>query len=211
MLVGVPREIKPQERRVGLTPGAVRELVHHGHAVLVETGAGAGIGEADGAYLAAGAGIASRDEVFARAGLVVKVKEPQAEECARLRSGQVIFTYLHLAADRAQAEALMRSGAVAIGYETVTDAQGRLPLLAPMSVEALIAHIEARQFVNYGLDKVRFLAPVRAGKRVRNRVKVVAVDDKGQGRWLLTTENTVEIEGEDKPALIATALAMLMN
>jgi len=133
MLVGVPREIKPQERRVGLTPGAARELVHHGHAVVVETGAGAGIGESDGAYLAAGASIASRDDVFARAALIVKVKEPQAEECARLRPGQVIFTYLHLAADRAQAEALMRSGAVAIGYETVTDAQGRLPLLAPMS------------------------------------------------------------------------------
>ena len=111
--------------------------------------------------------------------------------------------WIHVDVERAKRESPFKAP-IAHGYLT-------LALLAPMSVEALIAHIEARQFVNYGLDKVRFLAPVRAGKRVRNRVKVVAVDDKGQGRWLLTTENTVEIEGEDKPALIATALAMLMN
>jgi len=134
MLVGAPKEIKVQESRVGLTPGSVRELVHHGHRVLVETGAGAGIGEGDDAYRTAGAEIAATAaEVFERAELIVKVKEPQAEEIALLRPGQVLFTYLHLAADRAQAEGLMASGAVCIAYETVTDERGGLPLLSPMS------------------------------------------------------------------------------
>jgi len=134
MLVGVPREIKVQEHRVGLTPGSVRELTHHGHRVLVETGAGLGIGHGDDAYRAAGAEIAAgAAEVFAQAELVVKVKEPQSAEIAMLRPGQVLFTYLHLAADPAQARGLMASGAVAIAYETVTDPQGGLPLLSPMS------------------------------------------------------------------------------
>jgi alanine dehydrogenase len=134
MLVGAPKEIKVQEHRVGLTPGSVRELVHHGHEVLVETGAGAGIGHGDQAYRAAGASIAAdAAEVFARAAMIVKVKEPQSQEIARLRPGQVLFTYLHLAADPAQAEGLMKSGAVAIAYETVTDDRGGLPLLSPMS------------------------------------------------------------------------------
>src|SRR5579871_2540266 len=134
MLVGAPKEIKVQESRVGLTPGSVRELVHHGHPVLVETGAGAGIGEGDDAYRTAGAEIAATAaEVFERAELIVKVKEPQAEEIALLRPGQVLFTYLHLAADRAQAGGLMASGAVCIAYETVTDERGGLPLLSPMS------------------------------------------------------------------------------
>src|ERR1700694_2166056 len=113
MLVGAPKEIKVQESRVGLTPGSVRELVHHGHRVLVETGAGLGIGHGDDAYRAAGADIAAdAAEVFGQAEMIVKVKEPQAAEVARLRPGQVLFTYLHLAADRAQAEGLMASGAV---------------------------------------------------------------------------------------------------
>jgi alanine dehydrogenase len=134
MLVGAPKEIKVQEHRVGLTPGSVRELVHHGHEVIVESGAGAGIGHDDASYRAAGAVIAAdADEVFAQAAMIVKVKEPQSEEIARLRPGQVLFTYLHLAADRAQTEGLMKSGAVCIAYETVTDDRGGLPLLSPMS------------------------------------------------------------------------------
>jgi len=134
MLVGVPKEIKEHEYRVGLTPVSVRELTHRGHAVMVETGAGAAIGLTDGDYERAGATIAaSADAIFATSELVVKVKEPQADECARLREGQVIFTYLHLAADRPQAEALASRGVTAIAYETVTDDEGGLPLLAPMS------------------------------------------------------------------------------
>ncbi|MBM3598100.1 MAG: alanine dehydrogenase [Alphaproteobacteria bacterium] len=134
MLVGTPKEIKSNEYRVGLVPASVRELVHHGHKVVVETGAGAGIGVADSDYRAAGARIVTTAaEVFRRAELVVKVKEPQPVECAMLRPGQVLFTYLHLAADAAQAKALLKSGATCIAYETVTDARGGLPLLAPMS------------------------------------------------------------------------------
>ena len=137
MLVGVPKEIKIQEFRVGLTPASVRELVHHGHQVLVQTGAGDGIGCADAAYVAAGAAIAAdAAEVFAKAEMIVKVKEPQTSELAMLREDQVLFTYLHLAPDPAQAKGLIESGAIAIAYETVTDAQGKLPLLAPMSAIA---------------------------------------------------------------------------
>jgi alanine dehydrogenase len=134
MLIGVPKEIKTHEYRVGLVPGSVRELVHHGHSVLVETNAGAGIGFDDAAYQKAGAKVArSAAEVFAAAELVVKVKEPQPQEIAMLKAGQVLFTYLHLAADKTQTEGLMRSNAICIAYETVTDAKGGLPLLAPMS------------------------------------------------------------------------------
>jgi alanine dehydrogenase len=134
MLVGVPREVKSFESRVGLVPGSVRELVHHGHKVVVETGAGAGIGFDDRAYEMAGAEILMRAaDVFAAAELIVKVKEPQPEEVRALREEQVLFTYLHLAADRNLTEALLQSGAVAIAYETVTDRNGGLPLLAPMS------------------------------------------------------------------------------
>ncbi len=134
MRIGVPREVKAHEYRVGLVPGSVRELVRHGHSVVVETGAGAGIGFADQAYRSAGADIAqTAAELFADAELVVKVKEPQPPEVALLRAGQVLFTYLHLAADRALTDGLVGSGAVCIAYETVTDAQGGLPLLAPMS------------------------------------------------------------------------------
>jgi alanine dehydrogenase len=132
MRIGVPREIKVHEYRVGLTPAAVAELTAAGHQVVVEHGAGAGIGFHDTDYAAAGAEVGSVEDAFA-ADLVVKVKEPQPAECRRLRDGQVLFTYLHLAADRPQAEALMASGVTAIAYETVTDTRGSLPLLTPMS------------------------------------------------------------------------------
>lgn len=147
MRVGVPKEIKVHEYRVGLVPASVRELVAHGHEVVVETGAGAAIGFPDAAYRAAGATIAAdAAEVFAQAGLIVKVKEPQPHEWARLREGQVLFTYLHLAPDPEQARGLMASGCTAIAYETVTDAQGGLPLLAPMSEVAgrMAVHVGAR-------------------------------------------------------------------
>jgi alanine dehydrogenase len=134
MLIGVPKEVKTHEYRVGLVPGSVRELVHHGHKVVVESGAGAAIGFDDRAYEAAGAGILSRAaDVFAVAELIVKVKEPQPDEVRALREDQLLFTYLHLAADPAQTDGLLRSGAIAIAYETVTDNRGGLPLLAPMS------------------------------------------------------------------------------
>lgn len=134
MRIGIPREIKVHEYRVAMVPAGVRELVAAGHEVLVESNAGAGIGATDLQYAAAGATIArSAAEVFAAAELIVKVKEPQPRECAMLRQGQVLFTYLHLAADPVQAEALMASGATAIAYETVTAGDGSLPLLTPMS------------------------------------------------------------------------------
>jgi alanine dehydrogenase len=134
MRVGVPKEIKSEENRVGLTPASVRELVHHGHEVVVETRAGDGIGFDDQAYRTAGATIlASAEEVFARAQLIVKVKEPQPVELKRLKPEHVLFTYLHLAPDPAQTEGLMKSGCTAIAYETVTGERGSLPLLAPMS------------------------------------------------------------------------------
>lgn len=134
MLVGVPKEIKTQEYRVGLVPSSVRELVHHGHQVIIETNAGAGVGFFNEDYERAGATIAAdAAEVFAKADMVVKVKEPQPNECAMLREGQVLFTYLHLAPDLKQTRGLVDSGAIAIAYETVTDRNGRLPLLAPMS------------------------------------------------------------------------------
>jgi alanine dehydrogenase len=134
MKIGCPKEIKPQEFRVGLTPHAAHEAVAHGHEVMVETGAGLGAGFSDADYAAAGARIVgTADEVFAQADLIVKVKEPQAVERARLREGQVLFTYLHLAPDPDQTHDLLKSGATCIAYETVTDRSGGLPLLAPMS------------------------------------------------------------------------------
>ncbi|WP_455372843.1 alanine dehydrogenase, partial [Limibacillus halophilus] len=134
MLVGVPKEIKNHEYRVGLTPSSVRELIHHGHKVLVETNAGSGIGFGDEAYRAVGAEIAgSAAEVFEKAEMIVKVKEPHPSEYKMLREGQLLFTYLHLAPDLPQTEGLMDSGCIAIAYETVTDHLGRLPLLSPMS------------------------------------------------------------------------------
>ncbi|HUX26800.1 MAG TPA: alanine dehydrogenase [Burkholderiales bacterium] len=144
MLIGVPREIKSQEYRVGLTPASVRELRAHGHQVIVEHDAGAGINTADSIYEAAGASIvADAEEIFARAEMIVKVKEPQAVERRRLRPGQILFTFLHLAPDPEQASDLLESGAVCIAYETVTGPGGGLPLLAPMSEVAGRMSIQA--------------------------------------------------------------------
>jgi alanine dehydrogenase len=150
MLVGVPTEIKNNEYRVGLTPASVHELVAQGHQVLVQQGAGSEIGLPDAQYVAAGASIvASAREVFAQAAMIVKVKEPQAGECAMLREDQILFTYLHLAPDPDQTAALVRSKAICIAYETVTGPGGGLPLLAPMSevagrmsIQAGAAHLE---------------------------------------------------------------------
>jgi alanine dehydrogenase len=134
MKIGCPKEIKPQEFRVGVTPNAAREAVAHGHTVLIETSAGTGAGFTDADYVAAGAKIVpTAEEVFAASDMIVKVKEPQAVERKRLREGQVLFTYLHLAPDMEQTRDLLASGVTGIAYETVTDDRGGLPLLAPMS------------------------------------------------------------------------------
>ncbi len=134
MLIGVPKEIKNHEYRVGLVPSSVNDLVHAGHEVIVQTGAGAGIGSSDDEYIAAGARIiGTAKEVFEKADMIVKVKEPQLVECEMLRPGQLLFTYLHLAPDPAQTSALIKSGATAIAYETVTAEDRSLPLLTPLS------------------------------------------------------------------------------
>lgn len=134
MIIGVPKEIKTHEYRVGLVPGSVKELIRSGHSVLIETNAGAGIGFSDAHYQDAGATVLNTaKEIFDGAEMIVKVKEPQLSECDMLREDQILFTYLHLAADKAQTEALIKSKSVAIAYETVTDDYGRLPLLTPMS------------------------------------------------------------------------------
>ncbi|MBA2651307.1 MAG: alanine dehydrogenase [Tatlockia sp.] len=144
MFVGVPKEIKPQENRVGLVPASVREIVRAGSSVLVEKGAGIGIGISDEHYLAAGAEIiSSADEIYERSELIVKVKEPQPIECRRLREGQTLFTYLHLAPDPQQTRLLKESGVTAISYETVTQNDGGLPLLTPMSQVAGRMSIQA--------------------------------------------------------------------
>jgi alanine dehydrogenase len=150
MRVGLPREIKNHEYRVGLTPASVRELTARGHEVLVQTGAGAAIGLSDTHYTAAGATLApDAPTVFAQADMIVKVKEPQPRECAMLRPGQILYTYLHLAPDPQQTRALIDSGAICIAYETITGPGGGLPLLAPMSevagrmaIQAGAAHLE---------------------------------------------------------------------
>jgi len=134
VLIGIPKEIKTHEYRVGLVPAGVRELVHHGHQVLVQSGAGMGIGIDDQAYKTAGAMVAGgAGEIYARAEMIIKVKEPQPDERKQLRQGQVLFTYLHLAPDPEQTRALLKSGCTAIAYETVTSPRGTLPLLSPMS------------------------------------------------------------------------------
>lgn len=144
MLIGVPKEIKNHEYRVGMVPASVREVIAHGHEVIVETNAGIGIGFTDEDYQAVGATIApTAEDVFAKADMIVKVKEPLAEERKRLREGQILFTYLHLAPDMPQTEDLVKSGAVCIAYETVTGAAGGLPLLAPMSEVAGRMSIQA--------------------------------------------------------------------
>ena len=144
MLIGVPKEIKNHEYRVGMTPASVRELIDSGHLVMVETLAGNGIGSSDKDYIAAGAEIVnSAAEIYARAEMIVKVKEPQASERAMLRPQQLLFTYLHLAPDAEQTHDLIASGATCIAYETITSAQGGLPLLAPMSEVAGRMSIQA--------------------------------------------------------------------
>ncbi|HEX7637403.1 MAG TPA: alanine dehydrogenase [Burkholderiaceae bacterium] len=150
MKIGVPKEIKNHEYRVGLTPASVREFVAHGHSVLVQAGAGAAIGLDDAQYRAAGASLAdSAEDVFRGADMIVKVKEPQPQECVMLRPGQLLYTYLHLAPDPEQTAALVKSGAVCVAYETITGPNGGLPLLAPMSevagrmaLQAGAAHLE---------------------------------------------------------------------
>jgi len=151
MLIGVPKEIKNHEYRVGLTPAGAHELTRHGHRVLVQRGAGTAIGLLDNDYTAAGASLCDgADEIFARADMIIKVKEPQPAECAMLRRGQILYTYLHLAPDPDQAAALVKSGAVCIAYETVTGPGGGLPLLAPMSevagrmsIQVAATHLES--------------------------------------------------------------------
>ncbi|WP_175883166.1 alanine dehydrogenase [Burkholderia sp. BCC0044] len=151
MLIGVPKEIKNHEYRVGLTPAGARELTRHGHRVLVQRGAGTAIGLLDDDYTAAGATLGDgAEEIFARADMIIKVKEPQPTECAMLRRGQILYTYLHLAPDPDQAAALVKSGAVCIAYETVTGPGGGLPLLAPMSevagrmsIQVAATHLES--------------------------------------------------------------------
>jgi alanine dehydrogenase len=134
MLIGVPKEIKNHEYRIGLTPAGVKELVANGHSVMVQQNGGAGIGISDDDYQTAGAEIvAEASEIFSRAEMIIKVKEPQPNECKMLREDQILFTYLHLAPDPTQTELLVSSGVTAVAYETVTDAKGGLPLLAPMS------------------------------------------------------------------------------
>lgn len=144
MRIGIPKEIKNHEYRVGLSPASVRECVKHGHEVVVETGAGLGIGAADDHYRAAGARIAdTAEEIFATAGMLIKVKEPQAGERAMLRDGQLLYTYLHLAPDPEQTRDLVAGGATCVAYETVTSPAGGLPLLAPMSKVAGRMSIQA--------------------------------------------------------------------
>lgn len=158
MLIGVPREIKSEEYRVGLTPESVRQLVGHGHRLLIEAGAGRGIGAGDDVYATAGAKIVdAADAVWAQADLVVKVKEPLAVERQQMRAGQTLFTYLHLASDAAQARELLDVGATCIAYETVTDVDGRLPLLAPMS------EVAGRMAIQVG---AHFLETPRGGRGV---------------------------------------------
>jgi alanine dehydrogenase len=144
MRIGIPTEIKLNEHRIGMTPAGVRELVSHGHAITVQSGGGTAIGFTDEAYQAAGASIVDSAElIFRNSDMIVKVKEPQAHECAMLQPGQLLFTYLHLAPDPNQAKALLRSGASCIAYETVTADNGSLPLLAPMSEVAGRLSIQA--------------------------------------------------------------------
>ena len=153
MIVGIPKEIKNHEYRIGMTPAGVRELIIRGHQVLVETEGGAGVGFDNASYEAVGAQIvASPEDIFAAADMIIKVKEPQPNECRMLRSGQILFTYLHLAPDPDQAQLLLESGVSAIAYETVTNAKGGLPLLAPMSevagrmsIQAGAHHLEKAQ------------------------------------------------------------------
>ena len=188
MIIGVPQEVKNNEYRVGLTPGNVNSLCQRGHCVLVQRGAGAQIGLSDDAYQVAGATlINSAAEIFQKAEMIVKVKEPQPQECAMLREDQTLFTYLHLAPDPAQTLALMKSGATCIAYETVTAANGLLPLLAPMSevagrmsIQAAATHLEKS---NGGLGVL--MAGVPEYRPQKSSFWVAALWDAMHCSWLL--------------------------
>jgi alanine dehydrogenase len=161
MIIGVPKEIKTHEYRVGMTPSSVKELIHHGHQVIVETKAGMGAEHLDEAYQAVGATIVPKaEDIFKNANLIVKVKEPQPNECRMMSKDQILFTYLHLAADPVQAELLLASKCTAIAYETVTDGRGGLPLLSPMSEVAGRMSIQAGAAA---LEKVRGGAGILLG------------------------------------------------
>jgi len=203
MIIGVPKEIKNHEYRVGLTPTSVRECVHHGHTCIVETAAGAGIGCSDDDYRQAGAQVVGNAaDVFAKAEMIVKVKEPQAVERAMLREGQVLFTYLHLAPDPEQTRDLIASGAVCIAYETVTSARGGLPLLAPMSKVAGRMAIQAGAYCLEqphgglgmllggvpGVDPAKVV--VIGGGMVGTHAAHIAVGQ-GADTWLLDNNNDV--------------------
>ncbi|MFT6927874.1 MAG: alanine dehydrogenase [Psychromonas sp.] len=203
MIIGVPKEIKNHEYRVGMVPGSVRELSNHGHQILVETNAGLGIGFSDQDYINCGASIlTSAAEVFAGAEMIVKVKEPQAVERAMLREGQILFTYLHLAPDLAQTEDLIKSKAICIAYETVTDNQGGLPLLAPMSEVAgrmsIQAGAQALEKSNAGrgmlLGGVPGVAPAKVviigGGMVGNNAAQMAV---GMGAEVVILDRNVNV------------------
>ena len=163
MLIGVPKEIKNHEYRIGLTPSGARELVSNGHQVIVQRDGGKAIGLTDEQYVKAGAQVVdTAEEIFARADMIIKVKEPQPNECAMLRPGQVLYTYLHLAPDPEQTKALVASGATCIAYETVTDRKGGLPLLAPMSEVAGRMSIQAGMnahvtILDRSLDRLKYL------------------------------------------------------
>ena len=203
MLIGVPKEIKKQEHRVGLVPSSVKEAIAHGHKVIVETNAGMGIGFTDEDYKKAGAEIAATPaEIFKAADMIIKVKEPQAAECAMLREDQILFTYLHLAADPEQAQGLIKSRAVCIAYETVVGADGRsLPLLAPMSEVAgrLSAQIGSHYLMKHmgGVGKLISGAPgvsaaeiliLGGGVSGFNAARVAV----GMGAWVTILEKNAE-------------------
>ncbi len=203
MIVGVPREIKVAERRVGMKPPSVRELVHHGQEVIVESGAGFGVGASDADYEAAGAQIVpTAADVFGAADMVVKVKEPQPQERSMLREGQILFTYLHLAPDPQQAADLVDTKACCIAYETVTDNNGGLPLLAPMSRVAgrlsIQAGATALESVNGGsgilLGGIPGVAPARVVVIGGGVVGVNAIDVAlGMGANVTVLDNNVDV------------------
>lgn len=203
MIIGVPKEIKNHEYRVGMVPGSVRELTNHGHRVLVEKNAGLGIGFSDQDYINVGASIQTHAaEIFASAEMIIKVKEPQAIERAMLREGQILFTYLHLAPDLPQTEDLIKSKAICIAYETVTDNQGGLPLLAPMSEVAgrmsIQAGAQALEKSNAGrgmlLGGVPGVAPAKVviigGGMVGNNAAQMAV---GMGAEVVILDRNVNV------------------
>src|SRR6185437_10855088 len=210
MLVGVPKEIKDNEYRVGLVPSTVRELTDKGHGVLIEAGAGSGAGLLDADYKAAGAEIvADADAVYSRAELIVKVKEPLAAERTKLRRGQVLFAYLHLAPDREQTEDLMKAGVTAIAYETVTSPQGALPLLAgvpgvsPANVVILGGGVAGS---NAALIASGMGADVTVLDRNPEALRRIAAQFNGRVRTVFSTRDVVEVLCRRADLVIATVL-----